>query len=424
MQSFTAVSRICLALGILGVPAQGFAMTSNGPAEIPPASYQGKQYVDSQGCAFVRAGYDGRVTWVPRVTRDRKHLCGFKPTFATPPQAKQAATRAEPAPTPSHAVTAAPQTRAPASATAQDRQTAEVAAPTARPMSRPQQKAGGLFEQLLAWLRPGSSRQTTRMAMTPHMAPVAGTGRITVISDSNGTCPNLAEIARAHAAAPPGFTVRCGPRAESAYPGYIVGTVPAGTVVKTPDGQTVTTRRPTRVRVAKGAEVNVGTVTNTRVPEGFKRINQENLNAKSGALSPGDQQRLKHVWTDEVPRRLVDSETGRDVTAHYGRATQNRSGDVAVSTKAYAPRAGETEKPQPTQTYRYVQIGTFGEVANADRAKATLRKMGLPVSIAKATRAGKPLSVVLAGPFDTQTDVMDARDRTRKAGYWDAFARR
>lgn len=62
------------------LPVAVFAQT--GPAELPPADFAGRQYVDSQGCVFVRAEIDGAVTWAPRLNRDRTPLCGYRPSMS------------------------------------------------------------------------------------------------------------------------------------------------------------------------------------------------------------------------------------------------------------------------------------------------------------------------------------------------------
>ncbi len=71
---------ICLALLAGGSTAQT-AGVADGPVETPPADFDGTQYVDSRGCVFVRAGYNGATAWVPRLTSEREALCGLDPTM-------------------------------------------------------------------------------------------------------------------------------------------------------------------------------------------------------------------------------------------------------------------------------------------------------------------------------------------------------
>ena len=48
-----------------------------GPANPPPASYKGQQFVDSRGCLFLRAGSGRNVNWVSRIDTKRKPICGM-----------------------------------------------------------------------------------------------------------------------------------------------------------------------------------------------------------------------------------------------------------------------------------------------------------------------------------------------------------
>ena len=78
MKRFWAVAGVAALLSS-GALAQVNAIS---PAELPPEEFEGREYVDSRGCVFLRSTFAGEVTWVPRVGADRQTVCDQTPTFA------------------------------------------------------------------------------------------------------------------------------------------------------------------------------------------------------------------------------------------------------------------------------------------------------------------------------------------------------
>ncbi len=68
-------------IGLMSALPLSASTAADGPAEAPPATFTGRQYVDSQGCVYIRAEVGGAVTWAPRLTPRNEVLCGFEPTF-------------------------------------------------------------------------------------------------------------------------------------------------------------------------------------------------------------------------------------------------------------------------------------------------------------------------------------------------------
>jgi hypothetical protein len=83
MRVFFKVQALALGAALLAVPVAAQSLADIvGPKEQPPEGFSGRQYVDSTGCVFVRAGVGTRVLWVPRVSRDRKQVCGYEPSMS------------------------------------------------------------------------------------------------------------------------------------------------------------------------------------------------------------------------------------------------------------------------------------------------------------------------------------------------------
>lgn len=89
------IGATCVAALVVCVPlmASGAGVGSV-PAETPPSNFTVKQYVDSKGCAFIRVGFSGPARWVPRVTRQRRQVCGLAPSLSSNERTQVAASQA------------------------------------------------------------------------------------------------------------------------------------------------------------------------------------------------------------------------------------------------------------------------------------------------------------------------------------------
>ncbi len=354
-----------------------------GPSEVPPASFNQQTYTDSRGCVFLRAGFGGTITWVPRVDRNRKVMCGYPPSLgakarvavAAPPRnvGKPMDTVASTTTPPKIRAAVSVQTIAPET---------YVPAPVRSMVQTPQRPVMPVpvvpvVVAAAPQIAPQPARVTGDRIGCYADAPVAQRLRLTngktvlVCTRGDGTLDGL----RA-----PVFPAGSGVGAAFADANAPLGQPAAGS------GQAV--------RVAE---------TRTKLPAGYKAaFRDDRLNPLRGvgtAQGDADQDR---VWTRKVPAQEV-------------RRVAVEQPTVVMSTKG---------APTPQGAGRsYVQIGSFGVTANADGAAARLSALGLPVARQNISRKGKALQVVLAGPFGSATEAQAALSAVRHAGFGDAFVR-
>lgn len=484
------------------------------PAEFPPESYTANQYVDSRGCIYVRAGVDGSPTWVPRVNRDREHLCGFTPSLAqeqqreAPRQTAETETDQRPAPEPRETAQAPEQIRPDREdrpdaernrpETAQDRASAQIrTADQARPSDqdrretdRPENRrpappqASGEPIRTVASIRARSGAQIAR-PVSPRPAPAPADAakarpapEARAEAQAGASCPGVSPLSARFIRSPDGIAMRCGPQDLPPYTirgGRDLAELPEGTPVYRFQPAAADGGAPARVyRSVSGRPVSGDARVLPRhlwqpgypaeeaveMPEGFRPAWEDGrLNPRRAEQSLDGRARMRLIWTDSVPRRLIDRSTGQDVTADHPRlfypftdmATQRtylaskdslrvlRSADgrVKLEPRDGAPQLStratpqpEPARPQPAReprasapAHRFVQVGTFGVPDNAQRTAARLQALGLPARIARMSRGGRNLQVVMAGPFDSRQALGAALDKARQAGFGDAFPR-
>lgn len=441
---FTKVIAVAGIIGAFGMGAAQAQSFRSQPAEFPPSSFKGKQYVDSKGCVFIRAGIDGNTTWVPLVSRKRQGVCGFKPTDVGSVASAPSSPTTAPVQITLNDAPAAPAAVAP--------RTASAATIKPRPIPAKRPAAQVVRQQPPKTVCQAAPRQ---VAVPPTASVAAPKPVARRVAPTATVCPGRSALSQQYSGSrASGLAVRCGPQSAP-----IVGT---GATARAPAayaanrvGQGAVTAT-TRI-VPKHVAINrLNTQKNVAVPKGYRAVwEDDRLNPKRAEQTLQGRSQMLLIWTNTVPRRLVNQHDGRDMTAklplvypytsiaHQRRElgevsfakrngqlvkkiVRNTSSAPAARKPVYSSRSSAkavaaTPKPQATAN-RYVQVGMFVDSANAQRTAQRIARMGMGARIGKSTRGGRTYLSVQAGPFATPA-AGDALGKLRGIGFKDAYIR-
>jgi len=420
------------------------------PAEFPPESYSGRQYVDSKGCVFLRAGVSGNTTWIPRVTRQRKMICGAKPSLA------QTRTAQAPAAAPAKTRTAA---KAPAKAVPQAKsrpqpqKVRQVARPAPPKVVRAPAVAAPVSAPPVRMVTAPSARTVTAPVRSVAVKTAKAPTRIvrSAPSKARSVCPGLSPVSQRYMG---GGDVRCGPQAEP-HVTYITGgggsgaemhyvrVAPAWAEPKAsrpanaPLAGTALLAQPAQHKVRRApqpAAAHVRVVprhvyakqqksNGISVPEGYKSVwDDDRLNPYRAHQTFEGKAQMEVMWSRTVPRYLIDTATNRDVTYKYPGLryphtsfAQQRAAGVAVQT------AGRVVA-DPIRVRQVASKTTQRAAPKPEPVRVVRRQVAKPVlstrSQAPAAAHQAPAShrFVQAGMFSQKENAMRVAQRLSRSG--------
>ncbi|MEY8883468.1 SPOR domain-containing protein [Donghicola sp. XS_ASV15] len=287
------------------------------PVNFPPSDFEGRQFVDNKGCAYIRVGVGPTVDWIPRMTRSRDQVCGLQPTFRTPTQTVEApaaptptpAPAAKPAPAPAKvAVAPTPQPKVVVAAPATTTKRTAKSAPTPTVASKVATRPTVASRTVLAPTSVTSS-QAVRTASAPSAV-------------GSSVCPERTGVSAQYTNSQ---GVRCGPQSVS----------------------------PVKVLSVGGANQPL-----PEPPKGYTRIWQDDrLNPYRGPRTAAGNAQSDAVWDKQTPRNL-----------------RTDPGAQAVRTSSLAPISVQGAGS-------YVQVATFSVGKNAQRTAQRFQSAGFPVRI-------------------------------------------
>lgn len=336
------------------------------PAEFPPASFAGRQYVDSRGCVFIRAGAGSATSWVPRVTRTRELICGQTPSLG-----KAAVVAAAPkvdtrAPVRAASVQASGDTVARA-------QSVALAAEPVKDVEKVKTASAAVAQSKVVKPKP------VKAAPARVAAPRAGSGR----------------IVPKHV-----YLERLGERDLKVPKGYAP--------VWGDDRLNLRRAEQTREGYAKTQLVWTSTVPRRLID----RASGQDVTAKVPLVYP---------YTDFQKQ---SREYGKVALVKRNGKLMKRVERAAQAKTRIKPRQTETKVAAKVTKGRYVQVGAFGEATNARAVAQRLKAAGLPARIGKVTRKGKTLQLVVAGPYADHSSAAKALRQAKSRGFPDAFLRK